>query len=303
MGYRPMDEWVVVDDMHEAIIDRQTWDIVQEKIQSRKRPDSGGYYSIFSGLIKCADCGKTCTIRYNSQRRRFYSCLTYNRYGKSHCSSHSIFYNQLYDAVLKDIQECAKIALADEEAAAAALQERFSQSQNTEEMQARLSAAEKRQQELENMVSRLYQDRMAGRLSESNFSRMMADTQRQQEDVERQIAQLRDRERCESENQAKMSRWIEMIRHYKSVKKLDARMLNELVSKIIVHNPELIDGELVQNIDIHYTFEVESSITEMYTLMRYLQYDTLQRMEMGHFDAWAANFGETVTAIEVARNY
>ena len=43
---------------------------------------------------------------------------------------------------------------------------------------------------------------------------------------------------------------------------------------------------------------VANSMTEMYTLMRYLQYDTLQRMEMGHFDAWAANFGETVTAIE-----
>ena len=121
MGYRPMDEWVIVEGMHEPIIDRQTWDIVQEKINSRERPDGNGNFSIFSGLVHCADCGKTLTVRYNSQRRKLFSCLTYNRYGKSHCTSHSIFYDQLYDAVLKDIQDCAALALADEDAAVAAL--------------------------------------------------------------------------------------------------------------------------------------------------------------------------------------
>ena len=58
MGYRPMDEWVIVEGMHEPIIDRQTWDIVQEKINSRKRPDGNGNFSIFSGLVHCADCGR-----------------------------------------------------------------------------------------------------------------------------------------------------------------------------------------------------------------------------------------------------
>ena len=260
MGYRPMDEWVIVEGMHEPIIDRQTWDIVQEKINSRKRPDGNGNFSIFSGLVHCADCGKTLTVRYNSQRRKLFSCLTYNRYGKSHCTSHSIFYDQLYDAVLKDIQDCAALALADENAAVAALCEKFSQSGTDFMVSAKLSAAEKRKQELDTMMDRLYQDWMGGRLNENNFNRMLTNTQSEQETLDQQIAEYREMLSETSEKQVNIQHWVEMVRRYAGIQELDAQVLNELVSNIVVHNPELIDGELVQNVDIHYTFEVETNL-------------------------------------------
>lgn len=261
LGYRPMDEWVIVEGMHEPIIDRQTWDIVQEKIQSRKRPDSGGSFSIFSGLVKCAACGKTCTARYNSQHRRVYSCITYNRYGKTHCSAHSIFYDQLYDAVLKDIQECAALALADEDAAVAALNEKSTESDVDVVVSAKLSAAEHRKQELDGMVDKLYQDWMSGRLNESNFNRMMSSTQSEQALLKNQIAEYRATLNQTSEKQANVQQWVQMVRCYAGLQKLDAKMLNELVSKIIVHDPVLLDGKLVQNVDIHYTFEVSTNMT------------------------------------------
>jgi hypothetical protein len=233
---------------------------VQEKINSRKRPDGNGNFSIFSGLVHCADCGKTLTIRYNSQRRKLFSCLTYNRYGKSHCTSHSIFYDQLYDAVLQDIQDCAALALADEDAAVAALCQKFSESSTDFMVSAKLSAAEKRKQELDTMMDRLYQDWMGGRLNENNFNRMLTNTQSEQETLDRQIAEYREMLSETSKKQVNIQHWVEMVRRYAGIQELNAQVLNELVSNIIVHNPELIDGKLVQNVDIHYTFEVETSL-------------------------------------------
>ena len=261
MGYRPMEDWVIVEGMHEPIVDRQTWDIVQEKINNRKRTNKNGDFSIFSGLVHCADCGKTLTIRYNSQRRRLFSCLTYNRYGKSHCTSHAIFYDQLYDAVLKDIQEHAALALADEEAAVAALCSRSETTEETGMISAQLSAAEARKKELENMVDKLYQDWMSGRLNEDNFNRMLANVQSEQERVDCQIAECRERLGNNDKQRDRAEQWVKLVRKYKNVGALDSAMLNELVSNIVVHNPVKIDGELVQNIEIHYTFEVETNLT------------------------------------------
>ena len=211
--------------------------------------------------MKCAACGKTCTARYNSQHRQVYSCITYNRYGKTHCSAHSIFYDQLYDAVLKDIQECAALALADEDAAVAALCEKSTENDVDVVVSAKLSATERRKQELDGLVDKLYQDWMSGRLNESNFNRMMSSTQSEQALLENQIAEYRDALNQTGEKQANIQQWVQMVRCYAGVQKLDAKMLNELVSKIIVHDPVLLDGKLVQNVDIHYTFEVETNMT------------------------------------------
>ena len=81
-----------MENQHEPLVDRKTFDIVQRKLKSRQRPRQTGEISLFAGLIKCGECGKSLTIRYTNDKhpKQIYSCKTYNAYGKQHCTQHRL---------------------------------------------------------------------------------------------------------------------------------------------------------------------------------------------------------------------
>ena len=94
-------------DRHEPLIDRISFDIVQNKLKSRQRPGQTNEISLFAGLLKCGECGKSLTIRYTNAKhpQRIYSCKTYNAFGKNHCTQHRIDYDTLYSLSLIHILE------------------------------------------------------------------------------------------------------------------------------------------------------------------------------------------------------
>ena len=108
----------MVENQHEALIDRMSFEIVQEKLKSRQRQGQNGEISLFAGLLKCGECGKALTIRATNAKhpQKIYACKTYNAYGKNHCTQHRIEYDTLYQLVLEQIRACAQAALRDEEA-------------------------------------------------------------------------------------------------------------------------------------------------------------------------------------------
>ena len=118
IGDKQPQDWIVVENQHEALIDRMSFEIVQEKLKSRQRQGQNGEISLFAGLLKCGECGKALTIRATNAKRpqKIYSCKTYNAYGKNHCTQHRIEYDTLYQLVLEQIRACAQAALQDEEA-------------------------------------------------------------------------------------------------------------------------------------------------------------------------------------------
>ena len=105
----------MVEGQHEPLIDRMSFDIVQNKLKSRQRPGQTNEISLFAGLIKCGECGKSLTIRYTNAKhpQQIYSCKTYNAFGKNHCTQHRIDYDTLCSHVLRKIRECARAALMD----------------------------------------------------------------------------------------------------------------------------------------------------------------------------------------------
>lgn len=111
IGDKKPEEWIVVEGQHEAIIDRESFNIVQEKLKSRQRPGKSGEISLFAGLVKCGECGKALTVRTTHEKfpKRIYSCKTYNAFGKTHCTQHRVEYDTLYALVLNKIRECAKM--------------------------------------------------------------------------------------------------------------------------------------------------------------------------------------------------
>ena len=253
-------EWILVENQHEPIIDRRTFDIVQTKIKKRRHPRRKDNYSLFSGLVKCGECGKGLTIRKTNSRYPIdiYSCATYNKFGKQHCSQHRVEYDVLYKLVLDRIQMLAKAAIVDEDR----LQERMAQNcarQAKEERSFREQEIQKirsRLETLERMVARLYEDMLAGNINEENFRSLLSGTQGEQATLKDRLsaitAELEKSVDCEKD----ISEWTEHIREYAQITELDAEMLNRIVKEIVVH--EEIDEEKNRNITIELHFNFRS---------------------------------------------
>ncbi len=253
------EDWIVVEGQHEAIIDRKSFDIVQGKLKSRQRPGTSGEISLFAGLVKCGECGKALTIRYTNDKhpRRIYSCKTYNAYGKQHCSQHRIEYDTLYSLVLNKIRECAKAALTDGEAIAGRLTDtcHAEQQSQREALERSLTKDEERIDVLEKMVLRLYEDMVAGRISEANFNLMLGKTQKEQAELKARVENGRKKLADEIRLACDARQWVEAIQEYANITELDAATLNRLIKEIVVH--ENIDNDKTRHISIEIHFNLK----------------------------------------------
>ena len=229
IGEKKPQDWIVVEQRHEPMIDSKSLAIVQDKLKSRQRPRQDGETSLFARPIKCGECGKSLTIRYTNAKhpQRIYSCKTYNAFGKNHCTQHRIDYDTLYSHVLRKIRECARAALMDGE----------------------------RIEVLEKMVLRLYEDMVAGRISEQNFNTMLERTQTEQTELKTKVSEGRKRLSDEVQLANDAKQWVEAIQEYANITELDAATLNRLIKEIVVH--ERIDEDKTRHISIEIHFNLK----------------------------------------------
>ena len=259
IGEKKPEEWIVVENQHEPLVDRKTFDIVQRKLKSRQRPRQTGEISLFAGLIKCGECGKSLTIRYTNEKhpKQIYSCKTYNAYGKQHCSQHRVEYDTLYRLVLNKIRECARAALMDGEAVAGKLSDTCEAEQKgqREALERSLAKDEERIDVLEKMVLRLYEDMVAGRISEANFNLMLDKTQKEQAELKERVEQGRRKLADEIRLAVDAKQWVDAIQEYADITELDAATLNRLIKEIVVH--EHIDSDKTRHISIEIHFNLK----------------------------------------------
>ena len=259
IGEKKPEDWIVVEGQHEPLVDKKSFDIVQGKLKSRQRPGASGEISLFAGLIKCGECGKALTVRMTNDKhpRRIYSCKTYNAYGKQHCTQHRIEYDTLYSLVLNKIRECAKAALTDGEAIAGRLTDtcQAEQQSQREALERSLTKDEERIDVLEKMVLRLYEDMVAGRISEANFNLMLSKTQKEQAELKARVEDGRKKLADEIRLAVDARQWVEAIQEYANITELDAATLNRLIKEIVVH--ERIDDDKTRHISIEIHFNLK----------------------------------------------
>ena len=259
IGEKKPEDWIVVEGQHEPLIDRMSFDIVQNKLKSRQRPGQTNEISLFAGLIKCGECGKSLTVRYTNAKhpQRIYSCKTYNAFGKNHCTQHRIDYDTLYSHVLRKIRECARAALMDGEAVADRLTNtcEAEQREQREAMERSLTRDEERIEVLDKMVMRLYEDMIAGRISEQNFNTMLEKTQTEQTELKTKVSEGRKRLSDEVQLANDAKQWVEAIQEYANITELDAATLNRLIKEIVVH--ERIDEDKTRHISIEIHFNLK----------------------------------------------
>ena len=252
---KPQD-WIVVEQRHEPIIDRRSFDLVQSKLQSRQRPRQNGETSLFAGLIKC---GESLTIRTTHAKhpQQIYACKTYGAFGKNHCTQHRVEYSTLYRLVLNKIRECARAALMDGEAVAGKLTDTCEAEQKgqREALERALAKDTERMDVLEKMMLRLYEDMMAGRISEANFNLMLEKTQKEQAEVKARVEDARKKLSDEARIESDAKQWVDAIQEYADITELDAATLNRLIKEIVVH--EHIDSEKTRHISIEIHFNLK----------------------------------------------
>ena len=199
----PREEWEIIENCHEAIVSPEEWDKVQELIDRRPPIMQGNacpFYNLFHGIIYCATCGKSMQVRYEKVGRTgknrftgeqrepidksYYICQTYNRLGKNACTSHKIEARDLYNLVLKDIQEMAKTALKDADAFYQRLSSRMEHRYmaDASQMQKECERLEARNREIDEMFLNFYTDKAKGILSEQRFVKLTATMEQEQEE-------------------------------------------------------------------------------------------------------------------------
>ena len=276
----PRDQWEVIEGCHEAIVTPEEWQRVQELIDGRPTIMEGNacpYYNIFHGIIYCATCGKSMQVRYEkvgrTDRNRFtgkmrepidrayYICQTYNRMGCKVCSSHKIEARDLYDLVLKDIQELAGQAMKDADAFYQRLSSRMESRYvaDTDGLHRERERLQSRNQEIDDMFLSLYTDKAKGILSEQRFLKLTAAQEQEQEGNQRRLRELSDMERRSSEQESDVRAFLSEIRQCAAITELDETVLHRLIHKILVGEVQKVDGQKVQEVRIVYNFVGELS--------------------------------------------
>ena len=256
---KPKDEWWKVEGTHEAIISKADFGRVQEQIASRRRKQKDGTTQIFAGLVKCADCGWSLAYGMNKQNKKpygYYHCVK-NGQGLSQCSMHYIRYDVLYSFVLSRLQYWIEAVHQDEQA----ILERLSKSNVTEQAAAMKRAtqekkrAEKRLNELDNLIAKIYEDRLNEKINERTFSMLAQKYQQEQAELETRLETLTAQLASTKEQEDGIGKWIDLIKQFSSPSELTADMLNTLIEKILVHEAVKDEnGNRTQEIEIIYRF-------------------------------------------------
>jgi DNA invertase Pin-like site-specific DNA recombinase len=261
-------EWLVVDNMHEPIVSQEVFELVQEKVKTRKRPDAWGNYSIFAGLLKCGQCGSSMNVRRANQKGkdRIYTCSKYNKFGVAHCSQHRMKYDVLYNLVLEQIRSYAKKALENETDIAGQLMRDTRQDDHNERALVEKAIAEdsSRLATIDKIIGKLYEDMIAERISAENFNALLEKTQSEQGALKNRLEHNKARIADREQERQDTSRWIKLIREYADIQELDAATLNQLIKKILIH--EDMDGSIIrQTVEIHFNFKTQA---DKYKLIR-----------------------------------
>ena len=251
------ENWVVFQDVHEAIIERAVYEQVQQKRgKIRKRRTNNGEHNMFSGLLVCADCGSNLHFHFNqgNPEIKYFNCSNYKGNRGTCTSTHYVRVDFLEEVVLGEIRRLTKFASLYENEFVKAV---IGHSQQAEQTDRKLKEKElktllARDEELDGLFERIYEDNVSGKLSDDRFAKMSRRYEDEQKELSEKIKKLRSEIEKQSSRSMTTDMFIGLVRKYTRARKLTPRMLNELIEKIEVFNAEKIDGVWEQRLRIHY---------------------------------------------------
>ena len=244
--------------VHEAIIDRQTWEKVQalQKGTRRKKPTVTQEPSVFSGLLKCPECGGNLNFHFNQNNHdiKFFSCQNHNS-GYRKCSkTHYIRLDFLEQVVLYEVKRLACFASEYENDFIKAMIGRSAKVAENGRIrkQRELDALTARDRELDMLFERLYEDNVAGKIDDARFAKMSKRYEQEQGENAKKIKALRLELKKDESKRMDIDDFLETARRYTDVATITKRMVAELIDHIEVYHAEKQDGVTNQRVVIYY---------------------------------------------------
>ena len=254
----PKDEWQIIPDTQEAIIDVETFERVQELRRHRRRNTATGRTSLFSGLVYCADCGSKlyfCASKSIKPNQEFHRCSAYKE-NRGTCSIHYIREVVLKEIVLEAIQKTARYVQNFEPVFLYqfARQNTRTREQSIRTLKQKIEKSRKQIQELDRLFSRIYEDNTLGKLSDERYARMSAAYESEQKELLAAVESDEQTVRDMEQERIDLKQFMEAMRECNDTKELTPTLVNTLIKRIEVHNSS-VDENGVKHVpvDIHFT--------------------------------------------------
>ena len=256
------DEKLFFEDTHDAIVTQELWDKAHSRLKHITRKYSHEELlngCLLAGYVFCADCGRRLAYEshYYKSGERYYSfrCSNYTN-KRSTCTQHYVSENNLAQIVLKLLQRITARIVDDEEVFCTLLKDKWQQQNSSAPKQKKkdLVVAQKRFDELDALISGLYENYVAGVLPERQYKSLMIKYDTEQTELDGKIKQLQEELTEVKVSTIDAKRFIQIIKKYKNPQELTRDMIVELVDKIVVHEPVGKKPDREQQIDIYFNF-------------------------------------------------
>lgn len=254
----PQEDWLIFENTQEVIIDRQTFDSVQKIRQCKRRPSRMGEMSSLSGMVYCADCGKRmylcrCTTMKQAE---YFNCSTYRKKKKNLCTSHQITVKAVETLLLDDLKRTLRFAQSQKEEFLRMLEENseVKTKQEIKENLRELSAAEERIKALDKIIQSLYEDKVAGILSEERYLKLSDTYETEQADLTEKAQMLKAEIEKDKKEKDEILDFLCLVEKYSSIEELTPEIIRSFVDRIIVHEKRKENGHYRQEIEIVYNF-------------------------------------------------
>lgn len=262
----PEEDWLIFENTHEAIVDKETWELAQKLRKTPRRIDTFGEANPLTGLVFCADCGE----KMNNHRSRggkennpyptdFFDCSTYTlsrqkRYKA--CTGHYITTKNLRTLILDTIRIISTLAISNQEEFIEKVRNasQLRQAEAAKEIKRKLNKERKRIAELDNIIKKLYESFATGKISEERFDSLMAEYEAEQKSLQVSADEADKLLSSFNEDTDRAEKFIALAKKYADFSELTTMMINEFIDKIIVHAPERVDGDRVQEVEIYLNF-------------------------------------------------
>ena len=253
---RPESDWVIFENTHPAIIDRDTFDLVQKIREGRHRQTRTCKFSIFSGLVFCEDCGKKMYYQSGKKERRdppHFMCSSYSK-NPDTCTSHYIGEKTLTNLVLENMRRVFLNIQAFEKEFVRKQLESYDADKKKELTIKRreLDKAKKRIAEIDKLIQRIYEDNVKGKLSDDRFETLSNTYESEQKELKEKLPEMESYLEAETDKTVNLQRFVQKVKNITEPTELTGELVHEFIDKIVVSAAHYLDGKRYQIIDIYY---------------------------------------------------
>ena len=248
------EEWQIVPNTHEAIIDRETWELVQKIRQGRRRDVKHNHQiPVLSGHLFCADCRRKLYYVKPPKQAEYYCCSGYRKRTHS-CTGHHIRADVVEQILMRQINDVMKFVSEYEDEFVRQVMERGTAEhlKQTSLLKKTIDTAKRRIEQIDSVISQLYEDKVVGEITAEMFTKLSAKYIAEQEEQSSVFQKARKELSDLEAKKTDVGKIVAIVKKHSHITELSPQILNELVDKVVVHQAEKVDGKRRQDIEVYF---------------------------------------------------